>query len=150
MQANNVSRKHKCLRQALYVGTHSRHRTHRAAKTRTLEIVRCILLGNRQGKGPEPFSMLDKVVEIFFDVRSPWRSQDTAVAKRARTEFRGTLKPCDDLARLQKLHHSVGPALLSRLQRRTRLAVVQDIFDLGPPVRRSEVDAVTGFGARFS
>src|SRR5271156_3765267 len=83
--------------------------------------------------------MLDEVVEIFFDVRRPWRRQYAAVAQSPRAKFGRALKPSNYFPRQQQLYGVFSLAILHDLERIASLAVVENIFDLVPGVGGSPI-----------
>src|ERR1700678_3688822 len=100
MQPDNISGQNEGFRQTFHIRAHARYGTHRTAKLRTLEISGSILFRDGERKRPEPFPVLDEIVEIFFYVGRPRRSQHAAFSQRARTELCRALEPGDNLARL--------------------------------------------------
>src|SRR5580704_11460176 len=73
--------------------------------------------------------MLDEVIEIFFDIRSPRRSQHASISQSTRAELRWPLKPSNDLAAEKELHCLIHLTVAHHLEGETRLAIVEHVFD---------------------
>src|SRR6266849_4824386 len=71
---------------------------HERRRVVMLEIFMLEIGEDRRSKGPEPLAVLDTRVQSIFHIRQAGKSEDGAVAARARAPLHATLKPADDIA----------------------------------------------------
>src|SRR5712671_2133137 len=136
MQTHAASRKEKSVQQAGGFRLGKTQRGHEMRGRCAIEKFRGPLGRHGNRERPERFAMLHILVQIFFDVGRPRRSQQAAISQRARPEFGGTLKPSYDFSGDKQLDRFLQDLFLAHVKPVAGLAIVQDLLDFLAGVSR--------------
>ena len=85
--------------------------------------------------------MLHILIQIFFHVGRPGRSQKAAIAERARPEFGGAVKPSDDFPGAEQLNGFFHLLVVVWVKSESRLAIFQNLLDFLIRVCRSPIES---------
>ena len=129
-----------------YCRPHAAHGGEIARVGAHFEILGAQLGGHRGGEFAERLAMLDESVEVLGGIRIERRSQDAAVAQRARAEFHAAVHPGDDLVFVQLRHGGGDQFVVGQQVMEAQLAVLEHPLDLAGgdrPGREHSVSSAT-------